>query len=111
MPDVHIESGDNPAVVDGSRRSAPEEEGGGVRSVECSEGAVDGAQEAMNRKVRIELTAHDRPARGDSHDGRDEKGSQKCGRELKQGEFAAGSAKEDAGIAIGIYKTSRDRAF
>lgn len=58
---VNVESGDNPAVVDGSRRSAHEEAGGGVRSVECSEVAVDGAQEAMNRAVRVEVTAQNQP--------------------------------------------------
>ena len=107
---VKVESGDNPAVVDGSRHSAAEEEGGGVRSVECSELAVDGAQEAMSRAVRVEVTAQDRPARRHCRDVRDEKESQKCGRELKQGEFAAGSAKETAGNAVGVCKTSRDRA-
>jgi hypothetical protein len=83
---------------------------GGVRRVECSELAVDGAQEAMSHEVRVEITAQDRLARRHSHYVRDEKGSQKCGRELKQGELTAGSAKEDLGIAVGVKKSSRDRA-
>src|SRR5215831_5209781 len=64
----------------------------------------------MRSEGRVDVTAYDRPVLHQGRDVREEKRRNKCRRDWKQGEFAAGSANETVDITVGVDKTSSDRA-
>src|SRR5215467_9932936 len=64
----------------------------------------------MRSEGGVDVTANDRSVLHQCSDVREEKRRNKCGRNWKQGEFAAGRANETVDNAFGVDKTSPDRA-